>query len=372
MERPRPDVDCPVPVPRDVRPNAWARRAAAPASRGRVRRCHTTPVPIAASPDTAPVVILGVSRSGTTLLKEMLDRHPSLAIPSESYFIPQLWDRHGGVVDADAFVADLCRIQRIAAWGVEPAAVRARLPARAPFHEAVQAIYACYAEARGCRRFGDKTPLYMQRLGHVARAFPDARYVHIVRDGRDACLSFLAMRRRPRLNFSRPRGIASFAAQWRMEITDARAFGASLPGGRYLELRYEDLVRDPRTHLERVCRFLALGFDEAMLEYHRAVDPSLLVDHPLLAGPPRPARSSWREAMALADLRRFEAVAGDLLEDLGYERAQRTLSARERALGVIAYARGRALVRLWWAAVTLVRRSATSTGTRAGHTASAG
>ena len=314
-------------------------------------------MPVFATSDAVPVVILGVSRSGTTLLKEMLDRHPDLAIPTESYFISQLWDRHRAEVDADGFAADVGRLERVAAWGVDPAAVRARLPARAPFHEAVQAIYACYAEARGCRRFGDKTPLYMQRLACVARAFPDARYVHIVRDGRDACLSFLAMRRRPRSNFSRPRGVAGFAAQWHMEITDARAFGASLPGGRYLELRYEDLVRDPRTHLQRVCAFLALDFDDAMLEYHRAVDPSLLADHPLLAGPPQRGRSSWREGIALADLRRFEAIAGDLLDDLGYQRAHPTPSALERALGVCARARQRALVRLWWAAVAVIRRS---------------
>jgi hypothetical protein len=314
-------------------------------------------VPVFATRDAAPVVILGVSRSGTTLLKEMLDRHPDLAIPSESYFICQLWDRHRAEVEADGFAADLARLERIAAWGVDPAEVRARLPARAPFSEAVRAIYACYAEARGCRRFGDKTPLYMQRLACVGRAFPDARYVHIVRDGRDACLSFLAMRRRPRFNFSRPRGVAGFAAQWHMEITDARAFGASHAGERYLELRYEDLVGDPRAQLRRVCAFLALDFDEAMLDYHRAVDPLLLTDHPLLSGPPRPGRSSWRDGLAPGDVRRFEAVAGDLLDELGYERAHPAPSALERAWGVCARARQRALVRLWWAAVALIRRS---------------
>ena len=142
-----------------------------------------------------------------------------------------------------------------------------------------------------------------------------------------------------------------------MEITGARAFGASLPGGRYLELRYEDLVSDPRTQLQRVCRFLAIDFSDAMLEYHRAVDASLLADHPLLAAPPQPARSSWRDGIALGDLRRFEAIAGDLLDDLGYQRVHPTLPAIERALGMYARARQRALVRLWWAAVALARRS---------------
>ncbi|HSD79293.1 MAG TPA: sulfotransferase, partial [Solirubrobacteraceae bacterium] len=313
--------------------------------------------PTAVDRSGAPVVILGVSRSGTTLLKEMLDRHSQLAIPSESYFIPQLWDRHGPEVDADAFVADLARLERIGEWGVDPLAVRSRLADRVPFHRAIQAIYRCYAEARGSTRFGDKTPLYMQRLDCLERAFPGAQYVHIVRDGRDACVSFLAMQRRPRFNWSRPRGVAGFAAQWRMEIEAARRLGGSVAAGRYMELSYERLVCDPGASLQDVCAFLGLDFEDAMLDYHRQVDPSALPDHELLAGPPRPARSRWREQMRPRDVRRFEAVAGELLARLGYDRLHDAVRPVDRAVAAAARATLRLLVASWWASIALVRRS---------------
>ena len=74
-----------------------------------------------------PVIVLGVRRSGTTLLRVMLDRSSELAIPDESYFVPQLAHRHRDVVDPDAFLDDLRRLPTLAEWGLEPGAVAARL-----------------------------------------------------------------------------------------------------------------------------------------------------------------------------------------------------------------------------------------------------
>src|SRR5665809_29471 len=188
-----------------------------------------------------PVVLLGVSRSGTTLLKEMLDSHPAVAIPTESYFVSQLWDRHGERPDPEKFVSDIGRLARVKEWGVSPVDVRHRLSAEQSFAEAVQAVYRAYADSRRKSRFGDKTPAYMQRLDVLERAFPGAQYVHLIRDGRDAGLSFTEMRRRPRFNWARPRGLGAFAAQWRREVEGARRFGRGQATGRYHELRYEDL-----------------------------------------------------------------------------------------------------------------------------------
>ena len=300
------------------------------------------------------MVILGVSRSGTTLLREMLDRHSRLAIPWESYFIPQLWDRHRAHPDRDAFLDDVGRLERVASWGLAPADVAAHLPERPTFAEAVQAIYRAYAAARGKDRFGDKTPAYMQRLDLLERAFPTARYVHLIRDGRDAALSFVAMKRKPRFNWARPRGLLAFAAQWRLEVEAARAFGLTHP---YLELRYEDLVAEPERRLRDVTDFLGLEYEPAMLEYHRDVDLSILVDHPKLREPPTAARSRWREQMSRKQLERFEAIAGDLLAELGYERAVPSPSRRAQTLAGAERAALSARVASWHAALTVVRRS---------------
>jgi LPS sulfotransferase NodH len=297
-------------------------------------------------------IVLGVSRSGTTLLKAMLDAHSELAIPTESYFIPQLWDRHGARPDRAAILTDLGRLERVSQWGIDIDEVAQRLPAAPTFVQVIDAVYSAYAESQGKQRYGDKTPLYMQHLDLLPRAFPRAQYVHIVRDGRDAALSFLAMTRRPRFNVSRPRGLADFAAAWRREFLDARAFGRDHP---YFELRYEDLVADPETHLREVCAFLGLDYEPAMLDYHRDADLDITVDHVLLTRPPVRTARKWREQMASKDVELFEAIAGDVLSALGYERAypdpgRRARAAAERAL----YA---ARLAAWRVALPLVRKS---------------
>ena len=298
------------------------------------------------------VVVLGVSRSGTTLLKAMLDAHSQLAIPTESYFVPQLWDRHGERPNRDELLEDLARLERIRQWGVELQDVAERLPPEPTFADAIDAVYRSYAEGQGKPRYGDKTPLYMQHLDVLPRAFPDARYVHIVRDGRDAALSMLAMRRKPRFNLSRPRGVGDFACAWQREIRDAQRFGVTHP---YLELRYEDLVAEPEARLRDVCTFLGLDFEPGMLEYHRRENPALYADHPRLAQPPVRDARSWRKEMHDEDAELFEAIAGDLLTELGYERAhpapgRSTRAAAERA----AYT---ARLGVWRTALPLVRKS---------------
>lgn len=304
-----------------------------------------------------PTIVLGVSRSGTTLLKEMLDRHSELAIPSESYFVTQVWDRHGERADAEELVDDLGRIARVEEWGVTAEDIRARLPAHATFQDVIAAVYLAYAEARGKRRYGDKTPVYMQRLDVIDRAFPGARYVHIVRDGRDAGLSFAAMKRKPRFNLSRPRRLAEFACAWRLEIEGAQRFGARIGPARYVELRYEDLVAAPEERLREVCGFLGLEFEPGMLEYHRDVDPGRLQDHPRLAEPPRTDVRRWRDQMEPGDRELFEAIAGGLLARLGYERSSGPPSTAVRARASAELAAYRARLGLWNGSLRAVRRS---------------
>jgi LPS sulfotransferase NodH len=306
---------------------------------------------------TAPVLILGVSRSGTTLLKEMLDSHSALAIPTESYFVPQLLARHGRRLNVDAFLDDVGRLARIREWGVTPELVRERLPESPTAEQAIRTIYGAYADLRGKARYGDKTPIYMQRLDLLARVFPDAQYVHLLRDGRDAALSFVGMRRRASFNPSRPRGIAAFASQWRYEVEAARGLGRRLGAERYFELTYERLIAESEQELRHVCEFLGLEFEPAMLAYHERFDAAELSDHPRLAQPPQRDVRSWRREMSQADTEVFEAVAGDLLAELGYERAFPDPSPAARARAAAADTWFRARLASWQRVLGLFWRS---------------
>ena len=303
-----------------------------------------------------PLIVLGVGRSGTTLLRVMLDRNTKLAIPDESFFMLPLARRHRGRVKADAFYDDLRRLPRLHEWDIQPEDVRPRLRDGMTTGEAISTIFETYAEKQGKPRWGDKTPLYMQHLPLLERLFPDALWVHLVRDGRDAALSFVALP--PGFSgktWAQPRTIAQFAARWKVEIDTARALGRRADG-RYLELRYEDLIADPARELGRVCEFASLRFEPAMVEYAGKVDVSNLPQHQRLAQPPTANVRDWRTEMAAADARAFEGVAGDVLASSGYELLD--AGARYPTLrGRRELARFHALYRGWNATTNLVQSS---------------
>jgi len=298
-----------------------------------------------------PVIVLGVRRSGTTLLRVMLDRSPALAIPDESYFVPQLARRHRGVVDPDAFLDDLRRLPTLAEWGLEPGAVAARLRPGLTAGEAISAIFATYAAEQGKQRWGDKTPLYMQHLPVLERLFPDARYVHLIRDGRDAALSFLSVPAGLMTEgWGHPRDARGFACQWATEVAAARALGSRVGSERYLELRYEAFVADPEAPLREVCAFARLTYDPAMLDYVGRTDSARKAHQQRLNEPPRAGVRDWRSEMSADDLRGFEQVAGALLGELGYG-----VATRGRARARLASYRARTAA--WRAVGAAVQRS---------------
>jgi len=271
-------------------------------------------------PDEPPLIVLGVRRSGTTLLRVMLDRNSALAVPDESYFVPQLARRHRGSVDPAAFLDDLRRLPTLVEWGLSPDAVARRLRPGMTTGAAIAAVFETYAAERGKPRWGDKTPLYMQHLPLLERLFPRAAYVHLIRDGRDAATSFLEV---PdgimTAGWGHPRDAAGFAAQWATEVRAARALGARVGPARHLEVRYEALVAAPGEELGRVCAFAGLEYDDGMLGYVGRTDSARKDHQKRLDEPPRVGVRDWRTEMPAADTAAFEATAGDLLHELGYE-----------------------------------------------------
>jgi hypothetical protein len=189
-----------------------------------------------------------------------------------------------------------------------------------------------YAARFGKRRWGDKTPLYGLHLEAIATLLPEARFVHVIRDGRDTALSLR------HLWFSPGKSIHTLAAYWRNVVSTARAQGA---GRRhYLEVRYEDLVLQTERALREICGFLELDYEPCMLRYfertperlreHRErlrKDGQLVVSQEQrwqqqrrTTQPPDPSRiGGWKCSMTREEQSQFAEVAGDLLLELGYE-----------------------------------------------------
>ncbi len=285
--------------------------------------------------------IVGCGRSGTTLVRAILNAHPQMAVPGESYFVVWLGRERrryevAGGFDQDAFRADLLAQAWFGRWGLGDDQVREALAEAAPlgFTDAVRAVYRAYAGQQGKLRYGDKTPIYVLHLPLIASLLPEAAFVHVVRDGRNVALSLLDAG-------WGPQRWEDAALHWKLQVERGRAAGQALGTSRYRELRYEDLLEDPEGEARSLCRFLDLEFDDAMLRYFEGAASLLSAEpypheHENLRLPPTKGLRDWRGAVPAREVTQFEALAGELLIDLGYDRATPTppLPARMRAYQV--------------------------------------
>lgn len=284
-----------------------------------------------------PFFVVGCGRSGSTMLRLMLDAHPDLAVPGESHFIPPLWRsrrrfERDGRLDAEALAHAVAATPHFGHWKIpaEPYLARVRALHRPTFADVIEAAFLANAERHGKTRWADKTPIYVRRIELLAGLFPHARFVHLIRDGRDVALSYVSVPWGPTT-------IPEAAFKWRTDVTAGRHAGARLGPGRYREIRYEDLIDEPRALLEDLCGFVDLPFHEAMLEHHVEVDRARLAPtsglpfHSRAATPPKAGVRDWRTQMAVADARTFDAIAGPLIEALGYERGDAGASILDRA-----------------------------------------
>ncbi|HYH62150.1 MAG TPA: sulfotransferase, partial [Solirubrobacterales bacterium] len=241
------------------------------AKRLRPRRLHG-----AAEPGLPAPFVVGVGRSGTTLLRLMLDAHSTMAVPPETHFFGSLLDASGRVRFGPAQALAAITEDQHRRWndfGLEPAELMARFEAIPRFNitDALRAFYELYAEKQGKERWGDKTPDYIKRMRRIKRVLPEARFIHVIRDGRDVALS--TNKRIIERGHRDPLPAKRSARRWRNRIEKARADGPKL--GEYLEIRYEDLVTDTEPTLRRVCQFIELEFEPAMLRYHETAGERL-------------------------------------------------------------------------------------------------
>ncbi|MGH3486385.1 MAG: sulfotransferase family protein [Actinopolymorphaceae bacterium] len=273
-----------------------------------------------------PIFILGCPRSGTTLLSLMLHQHPRIAIPPETRFLMPAYLRREqfGDLAVPANRRLLAEMIVTSEWfddlGLEPTALTNRIVEEAwTVGSAVGLVLRAYSERFGKLRWGDKRPYYRTAIWLIRRMFPDAQFVHIVRDGRDCVASMRSVPPWDTIGFSaRVRG-------WVEAIDRGRQAREQLPADAYHEIQYEHLVVDPEKHLSSLCEFLDERFDEAMLSPERLAD-TFVPEHQTWHGRTRQQVStrsigSFQHRLEPAELRVCEAVMGERLREYGYELA---------------------------------------------------
>jgi len=255
----------------------------------------------------------------------MVGAHPRLAVPLST---TGLWYRYGRLLDhydqlgtaanVELLVQDLLQEERIRLWDVKlsrDSVLKGLTPCSYP--TVIARFHSLYAQSKGKDLWGNIDIATLDDMDMAASWFPRARFIHIVRDGRDVALSHETM----------PYGtsnVAECALRWTQRLHTNLKMGAILGPNRYLVVRYEDLVLDTKSALRRMCEFLDLSYSAQMLEYTSMVKQKIPDDRrwlwPALDQPPVESKVyRWKREMSETKRIVFENTADKMLSKLGYE-----------------------------------------------------
>lgn len=226
-----------------------------------------------------PFFLLGNPRSGTSLLRIILDSHPNIVVPPECGFIEWLFEKYK---DWDfkkmigPFIEDLYQTKKFETWNLPKDDLLEVLNKHQPstYQLTCQHIYFAYGNkfSKNLSNWGDKNNYYINHVHKLKIIFPDAVFIHLVRDGRDVAASYKKINQsdfKSRYKPSLPNTIKNIAIEWVSNLEVINNFFQTLEENKYITLRYEDLLNSPKQQLTRITSFLDLSYHPDMLNYHK-------------------------------------------------------------------------------------------------------
>ena len=282
--------------------------------------------------------IVGRPRSGTTLLRTLFDAHPQVNIPLECKFVLDLYPRYGKTrnwtaKDLENFQKDLSEQLLFKTWKTDEEELRANLlecRGKNSYGTVCKTVYATYRsffEKAGLKWFGDKNPGYTIYTKKLLKIFPDARFIHIVRDYRDNLVSIKDV------DFELP--VPSLVTmKWKLFYRKFLKDSREKPESYYL-IRYEDLVSEPVEEFRRLCDFLGLPFNRSVFDFTDKKDeifkayPKEFVTtyHANLLNKVNSSRVGvWKKKLTEKEIRVCDHTVGTLAEEAGYERKYKKTS----------------------------------------------
>ena len=237
-----------------------------------------------------PVFIVGALRSGTTLLRLMVDHHPDVCIFGEFEYAVR-WIEDGTLPSLEEYHSQLRGDRVFRAHGLE-------IDPSFDYQGLVQSFLEQATQPSGKPIRGAAIHSNFHELPEL---FPDAKLIHLLRDPRDVSRSCIGMGWVGNVYYG--------TRYWMEPVLRWRALEPSLPASQKHELKYEDLIRDPVTELTKICHFLGIDFDDAMLDYpgnstYSAPDQSLV--------------EQWRRKLSDEEIMWVESVCSPLMDEVGY------------------------------------------------------
>lgn len=278
------------------------------------------------------VFLVGCHRSGTTLLKRLVNAHPQIAIARETHWIMLPFEKHTELTQTGfitpGFISELLQHPKFPKMKLSQSKIEELLATHQTVSYArfVSGIFELYGHRRKKPLVGDKTARYVRNISLLHFFWPMARFVHLIRDGRDVCLSMLHWDRTQqmagRFTTWEEDPVSTAALWWKWHVRLGREAGSTLEPHLYYELRYEALTTHPEHECAALCEFLTVPYDKRMLRFYEGrsrPEPGLNANEAWL--PVTHGLRNWRLQMSTEEVERFEAAAGDLLDELGYDRA---------------------------------------------------
>jgi len=280
--------------------------------------------------DQAPIFIIGSERSGTTLLLAILACHPNIAVPEVTWYYPRFrpylhtYGDLGDITNFNTLAHEMANGLRVPYWRMtdaNPASFGTEIAARAAdieqsFAGVFAAMFERYTTYVNKPRWGEKTPGNVFYVEQILQDFPNAQFVYIYRDCRDASAEFIESQ------FG-PTNAYSSAVMWRDGQQAVKPFRDSLGAEQWFDVRYEDFVRDPVASLKAMCAFLGEDYDDALMEFHTtpvAQRRGKTKDNWALAHPITDRHVGiYKNQLSLDQQGIMSWVAGEMMSELGYD-----------------------------------------------------
>jgi hypothetical protein len=272
--------------------------------------------------DKRPIFIVSSPRSGSTLLRLILDAHPRLAVPPPAwlfhYIYPYLYSYGDLGVEANlrAMVEDTLETPTIKEWpfqaGVDEVIAEMKEPT---YTELFSALHRLYARPRGKERWGEKSPRDAFYMAEIKSAYPDAQFIHILRDGRDVAIDLSD-------SILWPNTLYASALMWKDFVQAIEDSAKELDSDSYHVVRYAELCAQPQTVLRRICEFLGEEFRDEIIAHHETESTKEWAGAPVHANTARPINTDfvdmYKTRIGENDRRVLEGIIGETLRELGF------------------------------------------------------
>lgn len=290
--------------------------------------------------DTVPFFILANPRSGSSMLRIICESHSQLSVPPESGFMEWWYSKYGSWHLDDSknnervfdFVFDLMSSKKIETWQLDEEALIKLILSEKPksYAALISLVYITFANMKGKRiaYWGDKNNYYIHKTQLLHNLYPNAKYIHLVRDGRDVATSYKALQDieatspyAPKLNTE----IEEIAAEWDQNNKTLLVFFRQIDSEKVLRIRFEDVLENLEESCKTICSFLDVPFDNKMLQYYKwnkklAIEPSetMAWKQKTLEKPDLGTIGKYKKLLNKKEIEIFNMIAKDTLKEFGY------------------------------------------------------